>query len=274
MLRKIKIDKKIYESRKTIDSLDEEFTEFSIKKHTVEEFFDLYQQLFYEIEKEGRFSHNTIVFKSTEYADTPPNPKDQEILDLREQVVDVQYEIDSIEEEHAFLPNNMTTIQSRQEPSLRYHIQSGKRRQIKNDEVFDLLKQRAGYSKDTPNEDFSVLLNSDAIAGISPGPDINSQDDLSVDIAFINRFIPGKNTNSKLGTRSILDEIKIMIEKPDLRALNNIALPEPPSDYNPIANIEEPAPPPKALELNPIMNTNDFNKSKVPFNNYRYNSNS
>jgi len=271
MLRKIKIDQKIYESRKTLDFLDEEFTEFIIKKYTVEEFFDLYLQSFYEIEKTGRLSHNTIVAKSTEYAGTPPNPKDQEIIDLKEQIKDVQWEIDSIEEEHAFLPNNMTTIQSRMEPSLRFYMQSGRRRQIKSDKVFDLLKIRAGYSKDTPNEDFAVLLNADAIAGITPGPDINSQEDLNIEVAYINRFTPGENTNFNLSTNMILDEINIMLEKPDLRV--NPSLPEM-KNYNPMANIEEPPPPPKALELNPIMNTNDFNKSNVPLNSYRYKSNS
>ena len=82
MLRKIKIDRKIYESLKTKEKINNEFTEFILKKYTIDEFFDLYQQLFYEIEKTGRLSHTTIVAKSTEYAGTPPNPKDQEILDF------------------------------------------------------------------------------------------------------------------------------------------------------------------------------------------------
>ena len=159
----------------------------------------------------------------------------------------------------------MTTIQSRQEPSLRYYIQSGRRRQIKSDEVFDLLKTRAGYSKDTPNENFSVLLNADAIAGITPGPDINSQDDLSLDIAYINRF------NAGLDKKDPLNNINIKIPKPDLRV--NPSLPEM-DNHNPMANIEEPPATPEALNLSPIMNTNSFNQSNVPLSTYRYNSNS
>ncbi len=264
MLRKIKIDRKIYESLKTKEKINNEFTEFILKKYTIDEFFDLYQQLFYEIEKTGRLSHTTIVAKSTEYAGTPPNPKDQEILDLREQVKNIQFEIDSIPEEHPYLPNDMTVIQSRQEPSLRYLMQSGRRRRIMSDNVFDLLKARAGYSKATPNEDFSVLLNADAIAGITPGPDINTQEDINIEIATINRYNQGVDPNDPLS-------VKIKLEKPDLR--NNPALPEM-NNYNPMINIEEPPPTKKQLELNPIMNTNSFNQSNVPLSTYRYKANS
>ena len=265
MLRKIKIDRKIYESRKTKEKVNDKFTEFLLKKYTIDEFFDLYQQLFYEIEKKGRLSHTTIVAKSTEYAGTPPNPKDQEILDLREQVKNLQFEIDSIPEEHPYLPNDMTVIQSRSEPSLRYLMQSGRRRQIKSDVVFDLLKSRAGYSKSTPNEDFSVLLNADAISGILPGPDINTQEEINIEIASVNRFNPGVDPNDPLS------DIKIKFEKPDLRI--NPALPEM-NNYNPMANIEEPTPTPEQLKLKPIMNTNFFNQSNVPLSTYRYKANS
>ena len=63
----------------------------------------------------------------------------------------------------------------------------------------------------------------------------------------------------------------IKIKKPDLR--KNPSIPEI-NNYNPMANIEEPPLPPDALNLSPIMNTNAFNQSSTPLNNYRYNSNS
>ena len=82
------------------------------------------------------------------------------------------------------------------------------------------------------------------------------------------------DNSSSDGLSQLLNQMKITLQEPDLRSLNNISLPEPPSDYNPMANIEEPLPPPKALELNPIMNSNDFNKSNTPLNSYRYKLNS
>ena len=250
-------------ARQTEDALDRGFKQFTVKKYTVEEFFDLYQQLFYEVEKKGRFSHTTIVAKSTEYAGTPPNPKDLEILDLKDQIKEIKWEIDSIEEEHPFLPNNTTVLQSRNEPTLRYLMQSGRRRQIKSDEVYNLLKIRAGYSEDTPNEDFSVLLNAAAIQGILPGPDISSQEDLNLDIAYINRFTPGLNPDDPLSN------INIQIQQPDLR--NNPSLPET-NNYNVMANIDEPPPTPEGLKLNAIMNTNSFNQHNAsPLGTYQYN---
>mgnify|MGYP003625030976 CR=1 FL=1 len=264
-IAKIKLNKEIYGSKGTIDSLDTDFKELKIKKYTVGEFFDLYRDLFFEIEKEGRLSHTTIIAKSTEYAGTPPNPKDQTILDLQESIKQLQWDIDSIEEKHPFLLNNETVIQSRNEPSLRYYIQSGRRRQIKDNNVFNLLKKRSGFSTDTPNEDFSVLLNADAIMGILPGPDINSQTDLNLDIAYINRFTPGLDKDDPLSN------IKITIKKTDLRS--NISIPEI-NNYNPMVNIEEPPPTPDALNLSSIINSNSFNESNASLNNYRYKTNS
>ena len=253
-MSKINLEKQIFGSKKTEEALNRGFSHFAIKKYTVDEFFELYFQLFYEIEKKGRFSHTTIVDASTEYAG---------IEDLRQQIQEIKWEIDSIEEEHTFLPNNTTVIQSRNEPSIRYLMQSGRRRQIKTDEVFDLLKTRAGFSKDTPNEDFCVLLNADAIAGIAQGPDINNQTELNIDIARINRFTPGLNMNDPL------DNINIQLQQPDLRS--NSAIPET-NTYNAMANIEEPPVTPEGLDLQPIMNTNSFNQNNAsPLGTYQYN---
>ena len=261
--RKIIISHDIYGSKRSQENLDGDFKELQVKKYNVEEFFELYYQLFYEIEKKGKHSHTTIVNASTEYAGTPPNPKDLEIEDLKQQVQDLQWEIDSIEEEHPFLPNNSTVIQARTEPSLRYYMQSGRRRQIKSDEVFDLLKTRAGYTQDTPNEDFSVLLSMEAIQGILPGPDINSQEDLNIDIAYINRFTPGLNPNDPL------DNINIYPQQPDLRV--NSSIPET-NNYNVMAHIEEPPLTPEGLSIPNISNTNSFNQNAAsPLGTYEYN---
>ena len=253
MKETIKLNKQIYGAKGTKDQISEEFKKFTVKKYTIEEFFDLYQNLFYDIDKIGRLSHSTIVAKSTEYAGTPPNPKDQTILDLRERIQEIQWAIDSIEEEHPFLPNHQTVVQSRMDPTLRYYIQSGRRRKINKDEAFDSLKSRAGYSKDKPNEEFSVLLNADAIAGITPGPDINSETDLKLDTAYVNRFTPGVDNFNKL------NNLALSAPKPDLRNLTPI--PDI-NRYNPMVNIEEPPPSPEELELSPIMNTNNFNEMR------------
>ena len=82
--QEISLSKTVYGTKGTRDFLDEEFTEFKIKKYTTEEFLTEYHNLFYDIPKNGRLSHSTIVTKSTEYAGIPINPKDQQIADLKE----------------------------------------------------------------------------------------------------------------------------------------------------------------------------------------------
>ena len=43
---KIKLEKKVYESKKARDILDEEFTEFTNEKRNINEFFDIYNSNF------------------------------------------------------------------------------------------------------------------------------------------------------------------------------------------------------------------------------------
>lgn len=257
-MEQIRLNKDIFGAKGSRDYLDEEFSELKIKIYTVEEFFDLYNELFYEIEKEGSLSHSTIVAKSTEYVGTPPNPKDQEILDLKEQVVDIQFEIDSIEEEHPFLPNR-SVLQVRNNPELRYYMQSGKRRKINNIEVLKSIKQEKRTPDGTPHEDFCVLLNADAILSILPGPDIELEADLNTNIASINRYNPGADPNDPLAG------INVKIEKPDLK--NNTIVPEI-GQYNPMANIDEPPSPPEGLIFSP-QNTNNFNENQNSLQNWQ-----
>tara|TARA_R110001592_G_scaffold196025_4_gene443740 strand:+ start:1908 stop:2732 length:825 start_codon:yes stop_codon:yes gene_type:complete len=257
-MREIKLEKKIFGTRESRDYLDEEFTELKIKNYTPSEFFELYDDLFYDIEKEGKFSHSTIVYKSTEYVGTPPNLKDQEILDFKEQVIDVQFEIDSIEEEHPFLPN-LSVLQVRNEPSLKYYMQSGRRRQIKSDNILKSIKEQTRTPDGTPDEVFCILLNADAILGILPGPDIEVESDLTTDIAMINRYNQGGSLNDPLA------DINVAISKPDLK--NTTIVPET-GMYNPMANIEEPPLPPGGLTFT-SNNTDSFNNNQLSLNEWR-----
>ena len=98
--QEILLSKEVFGTQGTRDFLDEEFKEFIIKKYNISEFLQEYHNLFYDIPKNGRLSHSTIVAKSTEYAGIPINPKDITIKDLKEDVTSLQEDIDSIEKEH------------------------------------------------------------------------------------------------------------------------------------------------------------------------------
>ena len=69
---------------------------------TIEEFFDLYENLFYQIPKEGDTnSHRYMLEKSAEYLGVIVNQDDiqallEEITNLRQQVLDTQIALDEI----------------------------------------------------------------------------------------------------------------------------------------------------------------------------------
>ena len=48
---KYKLQKKLYESKKARDLLDEEFTEFTLKIRSIQEFFEMYNLEFYKLLK-------------------------------------------------------------------------------------------------------------------------------------------------------------------------------------------------------------------------------
>ena len=63
------------------------------KQATVEDFFNLYTELFYDIPEEGALSHQTIIKESSEYVDYNANQEEiealqLEITSLREQLLE------------------------------------------------------------------------------------------------------------------------------------------------------------------------------------------
>ena len=67
----MKLQKKIYKTTEMHNSMDRSFKEAKRTKDddiSVEKFFQLYDKLFYSIQKTGRQSHASLVKKSSEYA--------------------------------------------------------------------------------------------------------------------------------------------------------------------------------------------------------------
>ena len=184
----IKFTKESYleEDFEELKKISFEFEEFKTKPYTINQLFDLYNELFYEIPKQGSHSHSEIIIKSTNEAGTPHNPKMDEIKELKEQVNDLQEESDSIEEEHPFFKNG-SVIQARGNDQLNYYMQSGRRRQINSSKAFKQIKYRAGQ-REMSDKDFSTPLDVKAIQGIRVGPPINNEGDLDIDILTINRY--------------------------------------------------------------------------------------
>ena len=182
----IKLNKKVYGNQSVKDLLDRNFKEFLNKTPQTDELFNIYNTLFYDIPLRGTKSHSSIVEKSSKYAGFPKNPLLDEIERLEEQITDIKEDIDSIEDEHPFI-KNFSVIRNRNAEHLNYYIQSGRKRQINDNDAFKAIKTQTGKQK-LPDSEFVILLNSQAIGGIVSGPPINSINDISIDTLDINRF--------------------------------------------------------------------------------------
>ena len=183
----IPISKDIYSFKDIKNSINRDFIEFLPKNVSINEIFDIYNSLFYEIETFGKKSHSFIVKESSEYAGVPVDPQIEEIDNLKEQIITLKEDIDSIEDEHPFIPNR-SIIQNRTNNELNYYMQSGRKRQINDDRAFLLIKKQSGLNKNSTNLEYSILLDQLAIGGIVSGPPINDLNDLNIDILEINRY--------------------------------------------------------------------------------------
>ena len=185
-MKRLELNKTIYGATKAYDSLDEEFNEFILKTYTVDDLFDMYNSLFYEIIKEGKKNtHFNILQESIRYAGIPLNPKDGDIEELQNQIQTIIDDIWSIENKHNYFQNG--SVLRANNSNLDYYMQSGRRRQLNDNGAMALIKRRAG-KKSTPTEDFVIPVNGNCISGILAGPPINNTNDLNTDLMEINRF--------------------------------------------------------------------------------------
>lgn len=97
MTEKISIRKTVYGSSKFREVVDTNFSELFTSntgtKPSLEEFFDLYNEMFLEIPEEGEFSHQSISRKSQQFITPGKDAKDQEIDNLRSTIEDLEKEL-------------------------------------------------------------------------------------------------------------------------------------------------------------------------------------
>ena len=185
-MERLELNKTIYGATKAHGSLDKEFVEFIPKSYTIEDLFDMYNTLFYDMIKEGKkYSHFNIVQESIRYAGEPLNPLDTDIEELQNQIQTIEDDIWSIENEHYHFKNGSVIRSTTSADD--YYMQSGRRRQVNHGGAMDLIKRRAG-KKNIPTEDFITKVSGGCIAGILAGPPINSHKDLDINIMILNRF--------------------------------------------------------------------------------------
>jgi hypothetical protein len=197
----IKLLKNFYGVKSALDNLDEKFKEFTLKKRTPKEFFGLYNKFFFELSEDA---HRFFLNKSVNYAypEGYKNPRMIEINSLKEQIKEIQRQIDSVEKEHFFFKNGIfmasTAISTDTDGTLStaqigdlgpHYMQSGRRRTIKSIDTYFKLKTRARKHLELiSDQDFIIFVSPETLTGIPKGPDINSVQDIYLSNLEINIY--------------------------------------------------------------------------------------
>jgi hypothetical protein len=111
MERKVELNKQVFNKRQYEQVIDTSFTQLAITSEdnvvdetpTVEEFFQDYDTLFFDIPKTGENSHETLIVQSTEYIDY--SPINEEITALTEEITSLREELLEARQQLADLAN-------------------------------------------------------------------------------------------------------------------------------------------------------------------------
>ena len=193
------LKKKFYGVHKAHNDLDREFRELIPKEMTVNEFFRMYNEMFYEL---SLTTHNDFLSRSTNYAfpEGYTHPKKIEEADLRKQLFEIQKLIDSIEKEHFFFKNNRLLVLEgnifNNDGNLLsvgehgpYLMHSGRKRKINDIGIYRNLKvkYRSTYQPMTDN-DTVIPVTEATLNGIQTGPPINSSSDIYISNLAVNVY--------------------------------------------------------------------------------------
>lgn len=196
---KFTFSKKFYGVKGALHSLDEEFSYFNVKPKSPNEFFILWNEAFYSLQRK---THQHLLTKSTNYA-YPNGRIDERTLEkqeLEEQLKDIQREIDSKEKEHIYFTNNIFLIRgdaSIQGDNLTtigedigpWYVQSGKKRFIESLDLYHKLKTKTNkFQSDKSDKEFLVFMTKNSLNGLPTGPSITNVNDIYIDPLEINIY--------------------------------------------------------------------------------------
>ena len=175
----INLQKTVYGKKSFDDKINRSFNEFMSKSKDIsmEEFFTYYNQMFYEIPKDGSNSHKAIIDQSTDYIGDFIDGRDVEILELTKQIVDLERKLAEQEEadkEHPIFTNGTFLKQADKKPI--YYMDKGAKRKITDFDTYLVLKRVNGHETDKPDEEVYILVNEDVIKGLETGPKFSPED--------------------------------------------------------------------------------------------------
>ena len=179
----IKIGKTVYGNKSLGSLIDRSFKE--VVKITpppdISKFFKMYDELFFDIPLQGEKSHNTLIESSKDYYSDYKDPKDNEIDELNDTIIELEERIDELEnpDEHAFYKNG--SVISRGGGGNYYYMEGGKRRRLvggRPGEVWAALKGSMGF-KESDNDYESkavVKVARNIVDQIPEGPYLDIED--------------------------------------------------------------------------------------------------
>ena len=175
----IDLQKTVYGKKSFDDKINRNFDEFMSKSKDIsmDEFFTYYNQMFYEIPKDGSNSHKSIIDQSTDYIGDFIDGRDVEVLELTKQIVDLEQKLaaaDSADKEHPIFTNGTFLKQADKKPI--YYMDKGAKRKITDYDTYLVLKRVNGHETEKPDEEVYILVNEDVIKGLETGPKFSSED--------------------------------------------------------------------------------------------------
>jgi len=200
----VKINKKVYGAKSASDIIDRSFSELLKSKDpiNVEKLFQLYNELFYDIPKEGDQSHTTLIVQSTDYVQDFVDPKDEQIDSLLDRIIELEEQLAQISDtkEHLFFRNGTflrtpnTTI---------FYMQEGKARPISNETLYRKMAKAQGLDPDATPKPYTEV-DASTPNEIGRGKTIRSLSDLS----DFEEIVPVQQTNF-IDTRTSLQNVRV-----------------------------------------------------------------
>lgn len=202
----ISLNKRVYKNKQTTDFINTSFSELikSNPNYTIPKFFEVYENLFYNIPKKGEKSHNSLIVQSQEYINDYNDPKEFIIDKLLENLEKKDEELNLKQnpepKENVFYPNgtflrthgwNAEVVEGVPQGLPIWVMQEGLKREFKSYDVYKIVKRALGFTNMAYDTDKQELLGDKDIDivekvhvsdlnEIPTGKDITSDIDLNV----------------------------------------------------------------------------------------------
>lgn len=188
---RIKLTKKVYDKSTAGDLIDRSFSEVMNSKDSINNnnlninlnrFFNLYNDLFYDIPKKGEQSHNTLFKQSRDYIGNFVDSKDEEIESLINRIIELEQKLAEAEqpdEEHPFYRNGTILVDREDTWWGIYYMDRGTRRKFtenRGGDLFKDLKTALGFKDDANWKDCVTLVSPSVIKALPPDPRFGIED--------------------------------------------------------------------------------------------------